>query len=176
MAIFTKQNLLSRVPFNTEKPFEKEVFQNHELFFGKKTILIDAKIRLEGEFANTIPDGYLFDFSNEDEPVLYMVEIEIEKHDFHNHILPQMAKFGAVFKSDLQSKIKFATTLSKFIRKEENKKIKDEEKRLKDLEENKQREEEQKLKEEEHKLEYEKKKLNETAQKLKDLEAHHGRG
>ena len=60
MDIFLKNKRLSEINFKLEKNFEKEIFDNHKIFFGKETILIDAKKKIKTkDLGDTIPDGFL---------------------------------------------------------------------------------------------------------------------
>ena len=86
--------------FSHETDFEAQVVAAKETIFGRDTIYIDAKKKL-GTLAlgNTVPDGFLFDLSDPDNFEFYIVEVELEKHDFYNHIFPQLTKFFAFFKN-----------------------------------------------------------------------------
>lgn len=88
-----------------EADFETEILSCKSTIFGKKTVYIDAKKKI-GTLAlgNTIPDGFLFDFSDPDNPEFYIVEVELKKHDFYSHIFPQITKFFAFFKSSKRQK------------------------------------------------------------------------
>jgi len=94
-----------------EEELERDILSNSKLFFGDNTIFIEAKRKLETKtMGGTIPDGFLFDLSDIDNPEFYIVEIEISSHDFYKHIFPQITKFFAFFKnnksqSDLVEKI-----------------------------------------------------------------------
>lgn len=91
--------------FGLEEVFEAEVIAAKELIFGKNTIFIDAKKKI-GTLAlgNTIPDGFLFDFSDPDNFAFYIVEVELLKHEFYSHIFPQITKFFAFFKNAKRQK------------------------------------------------------------------------
>lgn len=99
-----------------ESDFETEVLSCKGTIFGKKSVYIDAKKKI-GTLAlgNTIPDGFLFDFSDPDNPEFYIVEVELKKHDFYSHIFPQITKFFAFFRSSKRQKElvgKLFTTIS----------------------------------------------------------------
>jgi predicted transport protein len=47
----------------------------------------------------TIPDGFLFDFSDPTDPQFYIVEVELVQHGFYAHIFPQITKFFAFYKT-----------------------------------------------------------------------------
>lgn len=91
--------------FGIESDFEAEILAAKDTIFGKDTIYIDAKKKI-GTLAlgNTIPDGFLFNLSDPDNLEFYIVEVELEKHDFYNHIFPQITKFFAFFKNSKRQK------------------------------------------------------------------------
>ena len=118
MGIFTTNHRLPEVSFHKEKDFEEEVYKNSKLFFGEKSILIDTKTLLKGNFlGGTIPDGFLFDLSDKTEPQFYLIEIELSKHSFNNHIFPQITKFFSFFK-DIQQRQNLITKLYEIINSE----------------------------------------------------------
>ena len=91
--------------FTLESDFESEIFRSREKIFGRDTILIDAKKKIgTSVLDNTVPDGFLFDLSDPDNHEFYIVEIELQKHDFYNHIFPQITKFFAFFKNPKRQK------------------------------------------------------------------------
>ena len=103
MGIFTSSHRLPEVTFNIEKEFEEEVYKNSKLLFGERSILIDKKTLLKGNvLGGTIPDGFLFDLTDETDPQFYLIEVELSKHSFNNHIFPQITKFFAFFKNQEQ--------------------------------------------------------------------------
>ena len=100
MGIFTENRRLPEITFKLEKDFEEEVYQNSKLLFGDKSILLNTKTLLKGNLiGGTIPDGFLFDLSDETDPQFYLIEVELAKHSFNNHIFPQITKFFAFFKN-----------------------------------------------------------------------------
>jgi len=100
MLVFYKDKQYSDSEFDKESDFEREIVTNSKLFFGRDSILIDAKKKIETKsLGNSIPDGFLFDLSDKDNPEFYLVEVELAKHDFFNHIFPQITKFFGFFKN-----------------------------------------------------------------------------
>src|SRR6185437_4085855 len=86
--------------FEKESDFEKDVVANAKIFFGPATIYIDAKRKIETKsLGNSIPDGFLFDLSDKNNPEFYLVVVELAKHDFFNHIFPQITKFFGFYKN-----------------------------------------------------------------------------
>lgn len=93
--------------YELETDFEKLVVNNSKILFGENTIFVDAKKKIDNtSFGGVIPDGFLIDFSDKKNPEFYLVEVELVKHSFFNHIFPQITKFFAFFKnSDSQGKL-----------------------------------------------------------------------
>lgn len=86
--------------YKLETDFEGLVVLNSKTFFGQKTIYIDSKKKIDNNsFGGVIPDGFLFDFSDKKNPEFYLVEVELVKHSFFNHIFPQITKFFAFYKN-----------------------------------------------------------------------------
>ena len=68
--------------------------------FLAEYIYIDARKKIESKsFGGTIPDGFLFDFSDKENPEFYIVEAELAKHSFYEHIFAQITKFFAFYKN-----------------------------------------------------------------------------
>jgi predicted transport protein len=90
----------NEINFTREENFEEIVKKNFKALFGDKTIYVDLKTKTETqELGNAIPDGILFDFSDKEDVQFYLVEIELAKHSFYNHIFPQITKFFAFYKN-----------------------------------------------------------------------------
>ena len=127
MVLFNENKKYYEFAYPKEEDIEKDVIQNSQLFFGDKSLFIDAKRKIDSKFIGaTIPDGFLFDFSEPDNPEFYIVEVELSSHDFFKHIFPQITKFFAFFKnqqsqSELIDKL-FSTINSDNILKREFKK------------------------------------------------------
>ena len=84
--------------YQIEDEFENDVKKNAKLFLGADTIYIDAKRKVDtSDLGGSIPDGFLFDMSEKESPEFYLVENELQKHDFFKHIFPQVTKFFAFF-------------------------------------------------------------------------------
>ena len=100
MKLFTNNKTYNQFQFDKEADFEREVVLNSKQFFGTNSIYIDAKRKIETKsLGNSIPDGFLFDLSDKDNPEFYIVEVELAKHDFYNHIFPQITKFFGFYKN-----------------------------------------------------------------------------
>lgn len=101
MIIFHNGVKYPEYKYPLENELEREVVNNSKLFFGNNTIYIDSKKKIEAKaLGGAIPDGFLFDLSDKENPEFYIVEVELSIHDFYNHIFPQITKFFAFFKNN----------------------------------------------------------------------------
>lgn len=100
MKLIENNKTFSQYHFEKENDFEKEIVANSKNFFGVNSIYIDAKKKIETKaIGNSIPDGFLFDLKDKDNPEFYIVEVELSKHDFYNHIFPQITKFFGFYRN-----------------------------------------------------------------------------
>lgn len=133
MKLFLNNKVYSEFQFEREADFEREVVNNSKLFFGSHSIYIDAKRKIETKsLGNSIPDGFLFDLADKNNPEFYLVEAELVTHDFFKHIFPQITKFFGFFKNpksqaDLVEKIFSIITNDKDLHKEFKKHLGDKE-------------------------------------------------
>ncbi len=106
MPLFSDANRVLYRPLDYEKEadFEKTVISLSDAIFGPSTIYVDVKKRM-GRSVVSIPDGYLIDMTEADEPKLFIVENEIVRHDPFRHIGIQLLKFVTSFE-DVQTELK----------------------------------------------------------------------
>lgn len=127
MIIIKNKQKFTQCSYSLEEEFENDVISNTKNFFGNKIIYIETKAKIDSkELGGSIPDGFLFDLSDMENPNFYIVEVELASHDFYRHIFPQVTKFFAFFKSSrkrskLVEKI-FSITSNNVILKKEFKK------------------------------------------------------
>jgi len=94
--------LLDGVKYTLREPkeeveFEEIVKEHSKEIFGNDTLYIDAKKRIESESGlRSTPDGYLIDFSSN---LLWIVEVELEKHPLQKHLVVQLNTFMSSVKS-----------------------------------------------------------------------------
>ncbi len=89
--------LYQRLVYEREAEFEADVVSLADQIFGSSTIYIDVKKKMSGSGIVTIPDGYVIDMTDLEEPKLFVVENEIVGHDPFGHIGIQMLKFVTSF-------------------------------------------------------------------------------
>ena len=69
MKIFLNNKSINSVNYKLEKNFEKDIVENHQIFFGKKSVYIDTKKKLDSStLGGVIPDGFMFNFSDTESP------------------------------------------------------------------------------------------------------------
>ena len=99
-AIFMDGKKFVETEFKLEIDFEKIVREHFKTLFGAKTIFFDIRNKIDSKtLGSAIPDGFLFDFRDEENPEFYLVEVELQQHDFYKHIFPQITRFFAFFKN-----------------------------------------------------------------------------
>lgn len=100
MALIGNGKRYTQHKYLLEKDFEDEVVAASKALFGKNTIYINAKKKIESKsLGGAVPDGFFFDFTDLSDPQFYLVEVELSKHSFFSHIFPQITKFLAFFKN-----------------------------------------------------------------------------
>lgn len=100
MTILQSNKRFIEFQFKLEDDFEELIREQSKTLFGKDTIFIYTKKKLKGvALGSTIPDGFLFDLTDLENPEFYLVEVELRKHDFYKHIFPQITKFFGFFRS-----------------------------------------------------------------------------
>ena len=91
MTILQGNKRFIETQYKTEDDFEELIQSQSKTLFGKDTIFIYTKRKLKGVVLGaTIPDGFLFDLTDLENPEFYLVEVELQKHDFYRHIFPQI--------------------------------------------------------------------------------------
>ena len=99
MLLFGKEKYFE-FPFETESELESAISIVEDELYGSSRIYLDVKKKIgkKGSVRN-IPDGYLIDLSSKKEPVLYVVENELAKHDPLRHIAVQILQFSLSFET-----------------------------------------------------------------------------
>ena len=95
--IITKDGRYHLYSYINEEELEKIIVEHSHEIFGKN-ILYLPKIKIKSKAGiGTIPDGYVIDF---DKKKLYLIEVELIRHDIRKHILPQIASFIIALKNE----------------------------------------------------------------------------
>jgi predicted transport protein len=100
MTIIGNGRRYTQFEYATERDFEEEIVASSKMLFGKNTIYINAKKKVDSKsLGGAVPDGFFFDFGDSTDPQFYVVEVELSSHSFYNHVFPQITKFFAFFKN-----------------------------------------------------------------------------
>lgn len=99
-----KSQVFRPYTYESEAEFEADVVKLADQIFGQSSLYVDIKKRVGNDII-TIPDGYLIDVTEADNPKLFIVENEIVSHDPFKHIGIQMLKFVTSF-DEAQRKIR----------------------------------------------------------------------
>lgn len=119
---------------NDENKLERMFIEHYEDIFGEDCIFLTKKKIKTRSGIGTIPDGFVLSI---DDRKWYIIEVELESHPLHEHIIAQITKFNSAMKNthsqkklikafyeeiknDLRSNLKFqlkgiTTELYKFI-------------------------------------------------------------
>lgn len=121
MGIYFKGTVFHKKKYKYESEFEDMIFKNSTLFFGEDTILIQKKTKISGSsLGNTIPDGFLFDFSDMNDIKFFLIEVELSNHSFYGHIFPQITKFFSFLRTDNPNQIELVDEMYRIISTNEN--------------------------------------------------------
>lgn len=91
-------------PYEKESELENAVNEVKEVLFGKTRIYLDDKKKIGAKGStNNLPDGYLIDLTNNQEPKIFVVENDLASHQHLKHIAVQILEFSLSFDS---SKVK----------------------------------------------------------------------
>jgi len=79
-------------PKDEVKEFHPIIEEHAKEIFGESSEYFDIKKRLESVTGKgSVPDGFVIVFS--EQPCWHIVEIELSKHDLHDHIVNQISRF-----------------------------------------------------------------------------------
>lgn len=107
--------IFEQVNYSKESDFEKLVAENAGTIFGDNAIYIDVKRKINtASLGGTIPDGFLIDFCDIENPEFYLIEVELQAHDFFRHIFPQITRFFAFYRNSKQRHKLIETMFSLF--------------------------------------------------------------
>lgn len=119
MIIINQNKKYTEFRYQLEADYEKDIEENTTNLFGSRTVYIPYKRKINTRnLGASIPDGFLIDFSDVNNPEFYIVEIELGSHDFYRHIFPQITKFFAFFRNQ-NSRIELIRKIYEIIQNDE---------------------------------------------------------
>jgi len=85
---------LNKIPYSVENELTDIFEKNYKNIISEKSLWIRKPIKFKsGNFKDSINDGFILVWENTTTPILYLTEIELEKHSIDRHILPQIGDF-----------------------------------------------------------------------------------
>ncbi len=111
--LWNKKNKYSELPFDKEAELEDAVNKVKEVLFGEKRIYLDDKKKIgEKGKTNNLPDGYLIDLTDSQDPKIFVVENDLASHQHLKHIAVQILEFSLSFES---SKVKVKNVIKEML-------------------------------------------------------------
>jgi len=113
--LWNKEEKYIAVPYDKEADLENAVNEVKNALFGSTRIYLDdkKKIGLKGGTSN-LPDGYLIDLTNKQEPKIFVVENDLASHQHLKHIAVQILEFSLSFET---SKVKVKNIIKDMLQK-----------------------------------------------------------
>lgn len=113
--LWSRQDKYEPFPFTKESELEESVNEIKDALFGQSRIYLDdkRKIGATGRIKN-LPDGYLIDLTNNQDPKIFVVENDLESHQHLKHIAVQILEFSLSFES---SKVKTKNLIKEMLQK-----------------------------------------------------------
>lgn len=113
--LWNKEEQYTEVPFEKEADLEEAVHFVKDALFGSTRIYLDDKKKI-GQKGNTnnLPDGYLIDLTNKQDPKIFVVENDLASHQHLKHIAVQILEFSLSFES---SKVKVKNIIKEMLQK-----------------------------------------------------------
>ncbi len=98
--LWNKEEKYTEIPYTKESELEDAVNEIKDTLFGPMRIYLDdkKKIGLKGG-TNNLPDGYLIDLTNKQDPKIFVVENDLASHQHLKHIAVQILEFSLSFET-----------------------------------------------------------------------------
>lgn len=98
--LWNKDDKFEEYQFDKESELENAVNEVKDALFGATRIYLDDKKKIGKKGGtNNLPDGYLIDLSNKEDPKLFVVENDLASHQHLKHIAVQILEFSLSFES-----------------------------------------------------------------------------
>ncbi len=113
--LWNKEEKYIEVPFDKESELEDAVNEVKFALFGPTRIYLDDKKKIGQKGAtNNLPDGYLIDLTNKQDPKIFVVENDLASHQHLKHIAVQILEFSLSFEA---SKVKVKNIIKEMLQK-----------------------------------------------------------
>lgn len=116
--LWNKEEEYTEIPYKKESELEEAVNEVKQALFGSTRIYLDDKKKIgQKGGTNNLPDGYLLDLTNKQDPKIFVVENDLASHQHLKHIAVQILEFSLSFES---SKIKVKNVIKEMLQKRKN--------------------------------------------------------
>jgi hypothetical protein len=116
--LWNTANRYYEFPYNQESELEDTVNEVKEALFGSKRIYLDDKRKIGKKGStNNLPDGYLIDLTNNQEPKIFVVENDLSSHQHLKHIAVQILEFSLSFET---SKVRVKNIIKEMLHKRQD--------------------------------------------------------
>lgn len=116
--LWNKNNRFTEIPYERESELEEVVNEVKEALFGSYRIYLDDKRKIGKKGGtNNLPDGYLIDLTNRQDPKIFVVENDLSSHQHLKHIAVQILEFSLSFET---SKVKVKNIIKEMLHKRES--------------------------------------------------------
>lgn len=111
--LWNKDESYIKKPYEKEAELEKAIDEVKGALFGQTRIYLDDKKKIgkQGRTSN-LPDGYLIDLTNSQDPKIYVVENDLASHQHLKHIAVQILEFSLSYES---SKVTVKNVIKKML-------------------------------------------------------------
>lgn len=113
--LWNKENRYLEIPYERESELELAVNEVKDALFGSSRIYLDDKKKIGKKGGvNNLPDAYLIDLTNYQDPKIFVVENDLASHQHLKHIAVQILEFSLSFES---SKVKVKNIIKEMLQK-----------------------------------------------------------
>ena len=113
--LWNKNNRYLEIPYERESELEEAFNKVKEALFGSTRIYLDDKKKIGKKGGtNNLPDGYLIDLTNRQDPKIFVVENDLSSHQHLKHIAVQILEFSLSFET---SKVKVKNVIKEMLHK-----------------------------------------------------------
>ena len=113
--LWNKDDKYLEIPYEKESELEDAVNAVKGTLFGSTRVYLDDKKKIgkKGR-TNNLPDGYLIDLTNSQDPKIFVVENDLSSHQHLKHIAVQILEFSLSFET---SKVKVKNIIKEMLHK-----------------------------------------------------------
>ncbi len=113
--LWNKNEKYLEIPFDKESELEDAVNEVKSALFSSNRIYLDDKKKIGKQGStNNLPDGYLIDMTNHQDPKIFVVENDLARHQSLKHIAVQILEFSLSFEA---SKVKVKNIIKEMLQK-----------------------------------------------------------